>query len=61
MPDDERNFHPHNYPVVVGMDRINQKDNTRFWGTAIVLNKNSAKVMFVDQDHVVSETHILEF
>ena len=61
MPDDERNFHPHNYPVVVGMDRINQKDNKRFWGTAIVLNKNSAKVMFVDQDHVVSETHILEF
>lgn len=61
MPDDEKNLAPHNYPVVVGINRIPACASEHFWGAAIVLNKHSAEVMFTDETHTVQERYELKF
>ena len=43
--EDERNIHPHTYPVIVG----SANDNGTLLGAGIVLNKNGAIVSFTDK------------
>lgn len=51
--DDERNFLPHEYPVVVGS--VCLKDS--LMGAAITLNRDSMKVCLTDVAHTVAETY----
>ena len=53
--DDERNFLPHEYPVIVGSVCLKEG----LMGAAITLNKNSMKVCMTDAAHQVSETYEL--
>ena len=61
MPGDERSLIAHNYPVVMGNNRVPKNASEQFWGTAIILNQNQAEVMFTDQTHAVRERYLLEF
>ena len=61
MPGDERSLISHNYPVVMGNNRVPKNASEQFWGTAIILNQNQAEVMFTDQTHAVRERYLLEF
>lgn len=60
-PGDNQSLLPHNYPVVVGINRIPASASEHFWGCAIVLNKHKAEVMFTDETHTVQEQYLLEF
>ena len=62
MPDDERSLAAHTYPAIMGINRISADAcEHHFWGSAIVLNKHKAEVMFTDETHTVKEKHLLEF
>ena len=54
-PYDSASTNPASYPVIIGSERYQGK----FMGTAIVLNKDNAKIMFTDQDlQIVSKCEI---
>jgi hypothetical protein len=64
-PDDERNTLPHNYPVIVGSKSKEVKNDagvayTDLWGTAITVNKKSAKVCFTDENHEIKEEYSIQ-
>lgn len=61
MPDDNQSLIPHNYPVVVGINRIPADASEHFWGAGIILNNHQAEVRFVDETHTVQEKYLLKF
>lgn len=61
MPHDGGSLIPHNYPVVMGNNRVPKNASEHFWGTAILLNPHKADVMFTDETHTVQERYLLTF
>ena len=61
LPGDERSLIHHSYPIVMGINRIPNVSPEHFWGTAIILNKHKAEVMFTDESHMIREQFVLEF
>ncbi len=68
MPESEENYLPHNYPVVVGSKLYNVKytggkaNPEKYYGAAIVVNKDKIEVKFVDQNFEAldGKTYVLE-
>ena len=57
----EKGLIPHKYTVVVGDNLLYSKQEKHYWGTAIVLNRHKAEIMFTDETHCIKGTHVLQF
>lgn len=64
--DDERNIIPHNYPVIFGSHLSGAKHAgglmsiEKFYGAAIIVNKNKLEVAFTDQNHEILEQFVID-
>lgn len=66
-PNDGQSYIPHTYPVVVGSKLLKTKYiggkaiPEKYYGAAIILNKDQMSVKFVDQNFEACEEHVISF